>query len=82
MLQCFSVLESTEAAATWRSATTEATHWRTSSTTRTHTWTTMAVTGSHALAAEEVETIVDVKHHIAVDAVILCVAALHGCDGA
>ena len=92
MLSCFhtlhyhalfySVLESAEATATWRSATTKATHWRASSTTGTHAGTTTAVTGPHAFAAKEIETIVDVEHHVAIDAVILRVAALHSRDSA
>lgn len=91
MLSCFhtlhyhalfySVLESAEATATWRSAATKSSHWA-SSTTGAHAWATTTVTGSHAFAAEEVEAIVDVEHHVAVDAVILRVAALHGRDGA
>ena len=81
-LQCFGALESTEAAAMWRSSSTETTHWGASSTPRTHTGITTAVARTHAFATEEVETIVDVEHHVAVDAVILRVTALHGRDGA
>lgn len=66
----------------WRSSSTEATHWGAASTPRTHTGTTTAVARTYAFATEEVETIVDVEHYVAVDAVILRVAALHGRDGA